>query len=193
MGGWSGRNSRRLMCGPGDATAAAADVRRRQSSRPGAGIVAARRAYSAVVRARSMRPGAEGRSLAANVAGTRGRLASTTAFPKPQVQGSLSDARAKASEQQPAHAGPNARPAQCQSRRLPRCFARADRCPTSVRAARRSDHTGQPEILGLSLSRQQSAHRRAVPQHFQGRPPRPSQLFAAGSTGKTRPTTTTAC
>ena len=46
--------------------------------------------------------------------------------------------------------------------------------------ARRTDHAGQHEILGLPLFRQQSALRRAVPQHLQGRPQGPPQLWRPG-------------
>ena len=59
--------------------------------------------------------------------------------------------------------------------------------------ARRTDHAGQHEILRLPLFRQQSALRRAVPQYLQGRAARAIAAMAAGSTGRTRPTTTTAC
>ena len=58
---------------------------------------------------------------------------------------------------------------------------------------RRPDHAGQHEILGLPLFRQQSAH----PTRRSSTSPKAIAAaiaaMAAGSTGRTRPTTTTAC
>ncbi len=57
----------------------------------------------------------------------------------------------------------------------------------------RPDDARQPEVVRLPILRQQSGLGGAVPQHLQGRPPRPPQLFGAASTGRTRPTMTAAC
>jgi len=67
------------------------------------------------------------------------------------------------------------RTAQATPRALPGGVAGPDRA-LSASGQRGSDHAGRPEILGLPLFRQQPAHRRAVPQHRQRRPPRPPRL-----------------
>ena len=73
-----------------------------------------------------------------------------------------------------------ARPAAAQGTRPSRSGSRRS-TPTltlpQADRARRTDHAGQHEILRLPLFRQQSALRSAVPQHLQGRPPRPPQLW----------------
>ena len=118
-------------------------------------------------------------SLAANVQGTKGDTFDDR-FPKPQFKDRFptpgeSLLQRQASTLRRARAGVRRSPA----RPLPGRVAGADRAvPAS--APRRSDHAGQPEILGVSLFRQQSAHRRAVPERFQRRSPRPPQLRRPG-------------
>ena len=130
--------------------------------------------------------------LAANSQASRGDTFDDR-FPQPQFKDRFPTASESFRSEPPAAAAPRRRARSGAIERPTgwRRWRRKRPYPASD-AQRRPDHAGQPEILGVSLSRQQSAHRRAVPECLQGRPPRPSRHGRHGSTGRTRPSTTTA-
>ena len=130
----------------------------------------------------SMRPGAECRD-ACRQRHRHARLTGDTfddRFPKPQ----FSDRFPTASESLPLRQ--LRATLQPQARCRHRTYRVASLEPTlpyqnrSRRPVKRSTTLVSDEILGLPLFRQQSALRRAVPQHLQGRPQRPSQLLRPG-------------
>ena len=61
------------------------------------------------------------------------------------------------------------------ARPIPGGFAGATASVSASAGTRRADRAGRPEILGVSLSRHQSSHRRAVPERLEGRASRPSR------------------
>ena len=153
-----------------------------------------RRCCRCRLRSGSMRPGAERRHAGGQFASFDRRIRFDDRFPQAAVQGPLPERRTRAFGQlhpmsdlhRQTH-GAGRSPHPTGSPRWRRS------CPTSARRRRGSDHAGQPEILGLSLFGNNPRIGRAVPQHLQGRRRGHRSYSAAGSTGRTRPTTTTAC
>ena len=185
-GGWSGRirNCRCVTRGPGDF--------RRTPCASGtfpAGAVVGRRCAvrAAFLHAGPMRQGAERRQCSPQHASSQSqrRHVSKTASRRRNsgIASRPSERKSCCSGRSPSRDTPAATRrsrSAARARAGPRRLARADAHPTAPDRARRADHAGQHEILGLPLFRQQPALRSAVPQRLQGRSQGPSQLFRPG-------------
>ena len=181
VGGWSGqiRNLQDVSARAWrDCRAQRACMSRISLGPAGAGSPSCRRC-PALLRSRSMRTGAERRHACGQCAGIVGRHLRRS-LPETAVQGSLPDRRARAWSSGSTADAPRQTHGAGSSPPPYRVASLAPTVPYQRPPHRRSDHAGQPEILGLSLFRQQSAHRRAVPEHLQGRAPRPPQLRRPG-------------